>query len=165
MKKIILLALLIAPLSVFAQKFGHFNSAEIMQIMPEYTQAQTELESLQKQYEDDLKRMQDELTKKSSEYEKERANLLDNVRQRREAELEDLYKRIQQSYEDNRMSLQKVSQEKMQDITQKVLNAVKEIGTAGGYVYIMDTTAGVPYISTTLSTDVTTELKNKLGLK
>ncbi|MCM1108971.1 MAG: OmpH family outer membrane protein [Clostridium sp.] len=165
MKKIILLALLLAPLSAFAQKFGHFNSADIMQMMPEYTKAQTELESLQKQYEDDLKRMQDELTKKSAEYEKERDNLLDNVRQRREAELQDLYQRIQQSYEDNRMSLQKISQEKMQEITQKVLNAVKEIGTAGGYVYIMDVTAGVPYISATLSTDVTTELKGKLGLK
>ncbi|MBP3471993.1 MAG: OmpH family outer membrane protein [Paraprevotella sp.] len=165
MKKIILLALLIAPLSAFAQKFGHFNSVDIMQAMPEYTQAQTELETLQKQYEDDLKRMQDELVKKGSEYEKERANLLDNVRQRREAELNDLQMRIQQSYEDNRMSLQKLSQEKMQAITQKVLDAVKEIGTAGGYVYIMDVTAGVPYISATLSTDVTTELKNKLGLK
>ncbi|MBO5181907.1 MAG: OmpH family outer membrane protein [Paraprevotella sp.] len=165
MKKIILLALLIAPLSAFAQKFGHFNSVDIMQAMPEYTQAQTELETLQKQYEDDLKRMQDELVKKGSEYEKERANLLDNVRQRREAELNDLQMRIQQSYDDNRMSLQKLSQEKMQAITQKVLDAVKEIGTAGGYVYIMDVTAGVPYISATLSTDVTTELKNKLGLK
>ena len=165
MKKLLLLILLIAPIGVFAQKFGHFNSADIIQLMPEYKTAQTELETLQKQYEDDLKRMQDELQKKIAAYEKESANLLDNVRQRREAELQDLNQRIQQSYQDNQMALQKASQEKMQNISNKMLTAIKEIGQAGGYVYIMDVTAGVPYISTTLSTDVTAELKKKLGLQ
>ena len=36
---------------------------------------------------------------------------------------------------------------------------------AGGYVYIMDLTAGIPYISTQLSKDVTAEIKAKLGLQ
>ena len=39
------------------------------------------------------------------------------------------------------------------------------MGQEGGYVYIMDISAGIPYISTTLSTDVTAEIKQKLGLK
>lgn len=165
MKKIILMFLLAIPASIFAQKFGHFNSADIIQLMPEYTTAQTEIQTLQKQYEDDLKRMQDELTKKSTEYENEKANLLDNVRQRRETELQDLYNRIQQSYQDNQQSLQQVSQQKMQAISEKMLNAIKEVGIEGNYIYIMDISAGIPYISTTLSTDVTTQVKQKLGLK
>ena len=53
----------------------------------------------------------------------------------------------------------------MQLISTKVMNAVKEVGVAGGYVYIMDVSAGIPYISETLSTDVTAQLKAKLGLK
>lgn len=36
MKKLIIAALLLAPVTVFAQKFGHFNSADIIQAMPEY---------------------------------------------------------------------------------------------------------------------------------
>ena len=91
MKKVILMALLLVPMSIFAQKFGHFDSSAIIQLMPEYTTAQTEIQQLQAQYENDLKRMQDELKKKSEEYDKEKANLLDNVRQRRETELQDLY--------------------------------------------------------------------------
>ena len=165
MKKLILVCLLLAPLTVFAQKFGHFNSSEIIQAMPEYQTAQTELQNLQKQYEDDLKRMQDELQKKATEYEKERANLLDNVRMRRETELTDLQQRIQQNYQDNQMALQKASQEKMQAISDKMMGAIKEIGQVGNYVYIMDVTAGIPYVSATLSTDVTAEIKKKLGLK
>lgn len=133
--------------------------------MPEYTTAQNEIQQLQTQYENDLKRMQDELQKKSEEYDKEKANLLDNVRQRREAELQDLYTRIQQSYQDNQKSLQETSQQKMQAISEKMLGVIKQIGQEGGYVYIMDISAGIPYISTTLSTDVTAEIKQKLGLK
>lgn len=165
MKKILFAALmLLAPLTMSAQKFGHFNSQELVPLMPEYTAAQTELQTLQKQYEDDLKRMQDELQKKGEEFEKEQANLLDNVRQRRQAELEDLYKRFQQSVQDNQQAFQKAQAEKLQAISEKIVAAVKQLGDAGGYVYIMDTSAGIPYISTKLSTDVTPELKKALGI-
>ena len=133
MKKVILMALLLVPMSIFAQKFGHFDSSASIQLMPEYTTAQTEIQQLQAQYENDLKRMQDELKKKSEEYDKEKANLLDNVRQRREAELQDLYNRIQQSYQDNQKSLQETSQQKMQAISDKMLGVIKQIGTEGGY--------------------------------
>ena len=46
-----------------------------------------------------------------------------------------------------------------------VIEAIKAVGQAGGYVYIMDLTGGIPYISSTLSTDVTAQVKAKLGLK
>lgn len=165
MKKILFAAImLLAPLTMSAQKFGHFSSTDLVPLMPEYTTAQTELQTLQKQYEEDLKRMQDELQKKSEEFEKEQANLLDNVRQRRQAELEDLYKRFQQSVQDNQQAFQKAQAEKMQAISEKIVAAVKQIGDAGGYVYIMDTSAGIPYISPKLSTDVTPELKKALGI-
>jgi outer membrane protein len=76
-----------------------------------------------------------------------------------------MYQKIQQSYQDNQQALAKEQSEKMQAITTKVLNAIKEVGSAGGYVYIMDLSGGIPYISTTLSTDVTAQVKAKLGLK
>ena len=48
-KKLIAMLFLMAPLALFAQKFGHLNSADIIQLMPEYTTAQTELQNLEKQ--------------------------------------------------------------------------------------------------------------------
>jgi outer membrane protein len=134
--------------------------------MKEYTTAQEELKAMEKQYTDDLKLMQDELQKKSEEYQKEQANLLDNVRQRREQELNDLYTRLQQSYQDNQAALQKAEAEKMNEIREKVMAVVKKIGEEGGYVYIVDTSAGViPYVSTTLSTDITAQVKKELGIQ
>ena len=167
MKKIFIAILLMVPVCISAQqKFAHFNSAEIIPNMKEYTTAMDEIQAMAKQYEDDMKLMQDELQKKNDEYQKEQANLLDNVRQRREQELQDLYERLQQSYQDNQTALQKAQQEKMATIQEKVLAAVKKVGEAGGYVYIVDTSAGViPYISTQLSTDVSDQIKKEVGIQ
>ena len=148
-----------------AQKFGHVNAQEIIQAMPEFTKARTDIEALTKQYEADLKSMQEELQKKSEAYEKEQATLPDNIKQRRQTELQEMYQKIQQSYQDNQQALQKASSEKMQAITAKVLDAIKAVGQAGDYVIINEINAGIPYISTTLSTDVTAQVKTKLGLK
>ena len=86
MKKVILSALLLLPLSLFAQKFGHFDSSVIVKAMPEYAKSQTELQNLSKQFEDDIKRMQDELQKKGQEYDRQHDSLPDNVKKRREEE-------------------------------------------------------------------------------
>jgi outer membrane protein len=146
-------------------KFGHVNTQEIIQALPEFATARADIEKLTQQYEADLKSMQDELQKKAEAFEKEEATLPENIKTRRNQELQDLYQRIQQTYQDNQQALAKAQQEKMQAITTKVLEAIKGVGLEGGYVYVMDMSAGIPYISTTLSTDVTTQVKAKLGIK
>ncbi|MGN0234096.1 MAG: OmpH family outer membrane protein [Bacteroidaceae bacterium] len=166
MKKILVAILMMAPLALSAQKFAHFNSADVIPNMKEYTTAQTEIQNMAKQFDDDLKLMQDELQKKTEEYQKEQANLLENVRQRREQELNDLYQRMQQSYQDNQQSLQKAQQDKMGAIQELVLSAVKKIGETGGYVYVIDTNAGaIPFVNTALSTDITAEVKKAVGIQ
>ncbi len=167
MKKFIICAICaFCGLTASAQaKFGHVNTQEIMQAMPEFTKAQNEIKALQEQYEADLKSMQDELQKKGEAFDKEQATLPDNIKQRRQQELQDMYTKIQQSYQDNQQALSKASQEKMQAITTKILDAIKAVGQAGQFVMINEVNAGIPYISTTLSTDVTAQVKAKLGLK
>ncbi len=164
MKKILILALLIAPVTLFAQKFGHFNSAEVIQAMPEYQTASTELQTLGNQYQKELQDMQEELQRKYNAYVSQRDSLPQNVQQRREEEIQQLSQRLQETSTTYQQELEKTEQEKLQAIQQKVLTAVKEIGELGGYVYIMDTSGGIPYISTSLSTDITAELKKKLGI-
>ena len=67
-------------MSVFAQKFGHLKSADVLTVMPEFTKAQTDIQAMQKQYEDEMKRATDELTKKYTEYQQEQANFLRTFR-------------------------------------------------------------------------------------
>ncbi len=166
MKKIILCAIcaICGLFTANAQKFGHVNMQEIMQAMPEYTTAMNELKKLEEQYTADLKQMQDEIQRKAEAYDKEQATLPENIKQRRQQELQDAYQKYQESLQDNQQSLQKAEQEKMAAVQTKLLDAVKVIGQEGGYVYIM-TMNSLPYISTTLSTDVTAQVKAKLGIK
>lgn len=164
-KKLIAMLFLMAPLTIFAQKFGHLNSADIMPMMPEYKTAQTELEKLEKQYTSELQMMESELAKKSEAYEKEKATLPANIQQRREQELQELYGRMQQYYQQSQQELMQASQEKQAAIMEKIMKAIKEVGVAGGYLYIFDVASGIPYISETLSTDVTGAVKAKLGIQ
>ena len=75
MKKIILCAIcaICGFTTANAQKFGHVNSQEVIQAMPEFAKARADIEALTKQYEADLKSMQDELQKKGEAFEKEQA--------------------------------------------------------------------------------------------
>ena len=92
LKKIALLLLFILPMGVFAQtlKFGHVKSFDIIQAMPEYTKAMTDLQNLQKKYSEEIKRASDEFTKKYQEFIQVQDSLPRNILERRQKELQDL---------------------------------------------------------------------------
>ena len=87
------------------------------------------------------------------------------MKQRRQQELQDLYNRILQTNQDNQQSLEKVQAEKLQAIQQLVMEAIKKVGEAGGYIYIVDTSNGlIPFVNPAMSTDVSAEIKKALGM-
>lgn len=163
MKKLILMLMMFMPLASFAQKFGHVNAQEIMASMPEFIKARGEVEAAAKQYDNDLKAMQDELQRKAEEYDKNKSTMNETKRQETEENLQQMYQKIQQTAQDNQQALGKLQQDKIGPITNKLVEAIKAVGKAGGYVYIMDITSGIPYISDTLSTDVTAAVKAQLN--
>lgn len=164
MKKLILLVLAFAPLTVFAQKFGVINQNEIVQSMPEFTAAQNELQKQGQQFDDELKRMQDELQKKAEAFDKEQATLPDAIKTRRQNELQEMYQKIQQYAQDAQTQIQQLQQEKMAALSDKIQKATDEVGNAGGYVAIF-MEGSMPFISKTACTDVTSQVKAKLGIK
>jgi len=167
MKKTIIIALMaILPFGAFAQKFGHINSADIIPLMSEYKAAQTELDELQKQYREELNYMDTEYGKKLDDYEKNRESLPESIRTRREQELMESQQKMQQYYQDCQINLEQKSKELMDGINTKIMKAIQSVGEEGQYVCIFDIAAGVvPYISSTLTTDVTEAVKAKMGIK
>lgn len=165
LKKIALLLLLIAPMSVFAQKFAHFKSMDIIPVMPEYTKAQTDIQALQKQYEDEIKRASDEFNKKFAEYQQEQKTLPQNIQERRQKELQELSDKGMQFQQDAQQQLQKAYADMMEPIYKKLEDAVKAIGAAGGYTYVFDLNrTDIPCTNDTMSKDVTNDIKTKLGI-
>ena len=166
LKKIALILLLIAPMSVFAQKFGHIKSQEILNIMPDYTKAQNEIKAEEKQYMDEIQRASDELNKKYAAFQEEQANLPQNIKDRRMKELQELNEKGMQFQQDAQQQLNQSWMQKLEPIAKKIDDAIKAVGKEGGYVYIFDlNSTNIPYVSETLSTDVTGAVKAKLGLQ
>lgn len=165
LKKIAFILLLIAPMSLFAQKFGHIKSQEILTAMPEYTKAQTDIQTMQQQYENEMKVAQEDFQKKFTAFQQEQANLPKNILERRQNELQQLSERAMQMQQDAQQDLQKSWMEMLEPIAKKIDDAIKAVGQEGGYVYIFDLNATqIPFVNETLSTDVTTAVKAKLGL-
>ena len=166
LKKIALILLLIAPMSVFAQKFGHIKTQEILVAMPDYIKAQTDIQTMQKQYEDEMKRAQEEFNKKFTAYQEEQANLPKNIQERRQKELQELSQKGMQMQQDAQLELERSWMSMLEPIAKKIEDAIKAVGQEGGYVYIFDLNATqIPFVNETLSTDVTGAVKAKLGIK
>lgn len=165
-KKILMMVLVLAPITAFAQKFAHYDSQEIAKVFPAYLTAQTELEALGKQYESDIQEMQKELQTKYEKFQNEvNESTPANMRQRREQELSDLQQRIRQAYDDNQKSFQEESAKKMQPIIQKLQDAVGSVLKEGGYVYAIDKSTSSVVINEAISVDITAQIKGKLGIQ
>lgn len=160
MKKLIVMLMMMAPVAVFAQKFGKVNTQTIMQSLPELSKVNGELEATAKQYENELKSMQEELQRQSEAYEKAKSTMNTTTQQQKEQELQGLYQKIQQTYQDNQQALQKAQQEKMQPVLNKVRNAIQNVGNTGGYTYIFEEGAAV-YTGTNVE-DVTSKVQSEL---
>ena len=163
MKKIIiaLFAVLGVATSVSAQKFGHVDTQAIMQSLPEVTKANGELQATAQQYENELKTMQDEIQRKAEEYDKQKATMNATQQQAAEQNLQEMYNKIQQAYSQNQQELQKKQEELMAPITNKIKTAIQNVGKAGQYTYIIEST--LPLYIGPSSTDVTSAVKAEIN--
>jgi outer membrane protein len=147
-------------------KFGHINSDELIQSMPEYDSATVKLEKFRKELVNALELMQVEWNNKSDSYQKESKNLSDIVKQTKEQELMDIQKRIQDFQTNAQTQLQSKQTEVFQPIYSKVDKAIKDIGKENGFLYVFDVAKGaLLYFDETKSTNVMPLVKTKLGLK
>ena len=164
-KKILLMLLMVAPLSLLAQKVAHYNSQDIVTNYAEFKKVQTEVEAIGKQYQADLEAMQKELQTKFEKYQAEVTDKTPaNIRARKEKELQDLQQRIQQTAQDNQKAFNEQQQQKLGPVLDKVRKAIETVAKTGGYVYIMEKGAGQPlYINEAISKDITAEVKAQLA--
>ena len=120
LKKIALVMLLALPMGVFAQnlKFGHINAQEIITVMPEFTKAQNDIQTLEKQLTAELQRTQEEFNKKYQEFQQAMAkdSLPANIAERRQKELQDMMQRQEQFQQDAQQQMQKAQTDAMAPI-------------------------------------------------
>jgi len=173
MKRFISIAVLIIVIAMAGQsamaqsfKFGHINSDELIQSMPEYDSATKKLDNYRKELVNALELMTVELNTKNEAYQKESKNLSDIVKQTKEQELMDMNKRIQDFQTNAQTQLQNKQTEVFQPIYARVDKAIKDVGKDNGFLYVFDTAKGaLLYFDEAKSTNVMSLVKTKLGVK
>ncbi len=170
MKRILLVTFLAFTLlsagNVNAQelKFGHINTAELLQLMPERDSARTELQRYSQMLQQEMETLQLEYQKKVQAYMEKQETYSDLVRQSKEQELQDMQRRIQEFQATAQQDYGQKEQELLQPIMKKAEDAISRVGEKNGFIYIFDLSAGNVVFHSEQSVDVLPLVKTELGL-
>lgn len=166
-KKILLVAALILPMFASAQtlKIGLVDSADIIQKMPDTAAAQKQVEDVSKKYEEEYGKLGEEMQRLYDELKNMKEDELPAIRERKTREFSDYQQKMQQ-FEQNAMAdIQKMNQELMAPVIQKVRSAIESVGKEGNYSLIQDKTPQLTLYYDAPVVDITPEVKAKLGIK
>lgn len=164
-KAIFVFFMAVAAIPAGAQnKFGHINSADLIQMMPETKQSDSTLRKFGESLDTQLKTMTAEYQSKLQTYQTKRDSMPDAIKAVKEGELEDLGRRIQDFQQTAQDNIQQKKEELYGPILKKADKAIKDLAKEKGYAYIFDTSAGTVLFAQE-SDDVMALVKAKLGLK
>lgn len=166
LKKLLLVAALAVPMMASAQtlKVGVVDVEEIVQQLPDYTDAQTKLSETSKKYEDEYAKLNEEMKRRYDELEKMGEDELPAIRERKVKDFQEYQLKIQQFEQSATQELSNYQQSLLAPIYTKVNNAIQSVGQEGGYSLIEAKISQIVLYYASPVVDITNEVKAKLGL-
>ena len=152
------------------QKFGHINSADLLQSMPEMKTADASFQTYAKQKQTALELMDAERTKKITLY-NDKTKMISEANKETlgkeiEAlvkEIQDMEKRITETQEKSQEELTTKRTEIYQPVFKKAEDAVKTVAKEKGFAYVFDISQpGIVYFDG--GEDLLAAVKTKLGI-
>ena len=130
--------------------------------MPEVISAQKESKKLEDTYTADMESTYKELQTKAQTYAADASNQTEIINQKRQKELEDMQRGIQEFQQTVSQELQKKSVDMMQPLIEKARAAIDKIAGQLGFDYVLDSSAGGSVIIAK-GKDIMAEVKVELG--
>ncbi len=170
MKKLMISALFLALFAggALAQKFAFVDTEYILQNIPSYSAAQSELDKVSETWESEIATQYEEIETMYKTYQSERVLLTDEMKQKRQEEImnkEHAVKDLQAKYFGPDGDLAKKREELVKPIQDAVYKAVKELSAEGSYAIIFDTSSGASILYSNPRYDLSDEVLKKLGYK
>jgi outer membrane protein len=153
-----------STLAQSSHKFGHINSAELIQSMPQTRTADSTLKKFGEALEGQLKIMTGEYQNKIQAYQAKMDSMPEAIKAIKQQELQDLGNRIEDFRENAQESVQKKKEELYGPILKRAEDSIKEVAKEKGYSYIFDTSSG-SFLYAQESDDILPLVKAKLGIK
>ena len=146
------------------QKYGHLNSGDILDAMPEYKQMNATIDNKKKQYAYQLQKMYEDYQRKSKEVTDYGASMMEAVREERTKEIDSLQKAISGFEGSAQGEVQKLQMKLMKPLNDKYLKVVQAVAKENGYTYIFDIATGTVAYYPENTGDVTELVKKKMGI-
>ena len=143
MKKLVLASILLIGLlnATIAQKYAFIDVQYILKAMPEYTEAQGQIDQLAEKYEAEIKVAYGEIDKKFTTLKQEEILLPAETKKQRESEIADMQKeaqKLQQQRFGPNGDLFAKRKELIEPIQNKIYKAVKDMSSDKGYDFVLD---------------------------
>ena len=166
MKKLfILLGVVLGISTVSAQKFARIDVQEIVMAMPEFEEAQKNLEAFGKDLNEQMEQIQVEFNNKLADFQKNQATMAASVKQMRQQELEQLQQRFSEFQQIAQQDFQKKQAELIEPVQKKAQEAVNKVAKANGYIVVFDVSVpSLAYIDEAQTTDIAPLVKKELGI-
>lgn len=162
---VLLVAFTCMAITAQAQKFGYINSQAILAEMPEVLQAQTNLETLQKQLTQKGQNMLTNLQAKFADIQQkvERGELSPMQQEEEGKKLRAEEAKIAEFEQDMIKNIKEKEATLLQPILNRVNDAIKDVAEENSYTFIFDASTQV-LLYAQENTDVSALVKAKLGL-
>lgn len=165
MKKILFLLLLCVSAGVSAQnlKFGHINSAELMEIMPQRDSIDQVLKAEVESHEQTLAQLENMIRAKEQSLQMS-ADSSDLVIKQLQQELQMLYKKYQDYQVYAQQTIEKKQMSMYNPLMESAKKAISDVGKENDFIYIFDLTAGNLLYFSDKSVDIMPLVKKKLNI-
>ncbi len=160
--------LILTATASFAQKFAYVDTEYILAHIPEYKQAQAELDKTSVGWQKEIEAKYAEIDKLYKAFQAEQILLTEDMKKKRESEIvgkEKEVKDIQKQHFGVDGDLFKKRQELVKPIQDKVYNAVKELAEKQTYSVIFDKSSELTMLYTNPKYDKSDEVLENLGFK
>jgi outer membrane protein len=154
--------------TVNAQKYAVIDTKYILDKMPDYKKAQTQLDEVAAGWQKELDGMQADLDKMYRDFEAEQVMLSEELKKKREDQLfikEKGLRDLQRKRFGFEGDLFKKRQELIKPIQDKVYNAVQKLAVARGYDFILDKSEGITVIFADPKLEKSDDVLRELGIK
>ena len=170
MKKLMLAFgfVIVSCLAAVAQKYAVIDTRYILDKMPEYKTAQTQVDEIAAGWQKDIDAKQAELDKMYKDFEAEQVMLSDELKKKREDQLfmkEKELRDLQRKRFGFEGDLFKKRQELIKPIQDKVYNAVQKMAGSRGYDFVLDKSEGITIIFADPKLDKSEDVLRELGVK
>ena len=148
------------------QKIVYVDSEYIMENIPEYGDAQEELNALSDKWQKEVKAIYDKVSEMYSKYQTEMLLLSEDQKRAREQAIVDKEqeaKNLQMQYFGAEGQLYQKRTELIQPIQEKVYTAMKEVAQAKNYAFILDLASGTSVLYASDKNDISDDVLDQLG--